>query len=379
MRMVNLLVFASALAMNVYVMAGMADMPGMDHGEDAVTGSGTIVDDRSGIMVSEEAQAKAGLKTYKVKREKLLQTLRTVGSFASDQTREAHVHTRINGWIEKIHVDYVGKVIKKGDALFELYSPDLASTQEEYLTAIQQGESTTDVAESALKRLRLWGVAESELKRLQTTRTVSRTMTFYAPVSGIVLRKSAILGMYATPDMELYYLGDTGKLWLLLTLYEGDLSRVNVGDVAEISLPYDPAKRYSGKISYIYPEVDVQSRTAKARVEIDNTGLFLRPGMFANVDIRQELEEMLVVPDDSVLDTGMRKIVFVKTSTMQFEPREVQAGSRVNGMIAILSGLTEGEEVVVSASFLIDAESRIQAALRKGKASTPDHGSHGKK
>ncbi len=379
MTMKKSLVFLWLLAASVNVMSGMADMPGMDHSKNADTGTGVMVGERSGIIVAEEAQARAGVQTYTARHEKLINTLRTVGYFASDQTREAHVHTRINGWIETINVDFIGKAIKKGDPLFQLYSPDLTSTQEEYLAAIQQGEGGADVAEAALKRLRLWGVPESEIRRLRIEKKVAKTLTFYAPMSGIVLRKAAIQGMYVTPDMELYYLGNTDKMWLLLTLYEADLSHVNVGDAVDISLPYDPAKRYTGKISYIYPEVDVQSRTAKARVALSNADLFLRPGMFANAEIHQELGEMLVIPDDAVLDTGTRKIVFVKTDIMQFEPREVQTGARVNGRIVILSGLHEGEEVVVSASFLIDAESRIQAALRTGKASASSHAEHGKK
>lgn len=336
-----------------------------------------VVDDRADIAVSAQQQKAAGVKTQIVTREKLLHKMRTVGSITTDQTREAHVHTRISGWIEKIHVDYVGKSVAKGAPLYDLYSPDLVSTQEEYLAALRQGPVAAEFAEAALTRLRLWGVAEMELQRLRSAKTAKKTMTFYAPVNGVVIRKAAILGTYVTPDTELYYLADIGQVWLLLTLYEADVALITIGDKVEVSLPYDLSKHYTGVISYVYPEIDLQTRTAKARVDIANTDQFLRPGMFANAEIEKQLIEQLVVPDEAVLDTGQRKIVFVKTSDIQFIPREVKIGQRVGDHLTILSGLNEGEAVVVSASFLIDAESRLQAALRKGKPATGGHGGHG--
>ncbi len=338
-----------------------------------------VIDDRAEITVSDQQQKAAGVQTQIVTREKLFHKIRTVGSITTDQTREAHVHTRISGWIEKIHIDYVGKAVAKGAPLFDLYSPDLVSTQEEYIAARRQGSVAADVAEAALTRLRLWGVAEVELQRLRSAKVAKKALTFYAPVSGVVIRKAAILGTYITPDTELYYLADIAQVWLLLTLYEADVALIKVGDKVVVSLPYDPSKKYTGVISYVYPEIDIQTRTAKARVEIANADQFLRPGMFANAEIEKQLTEQLVVPDEAVLDTGQRKIVFVKTGDKQFVPREVKIGQRVGEQLTILSGLNGGEAIVVSASFLIDAESRLQAALRKGTPAAGGHGGHGDK
>lgn len=342
--------------------------------------SGGAPEERVPITVSSTAQAGVGLKTQTVSRETLVHTIRTVGSITTDQTNEARVSMRISGWIEKIHADYVGKSIKKGAPLFDLYSPELVSTQNEYLSAIKQGGAlATEVAEAALERMRLWGVSNGEIAKLRARGKAQRAITFYAPVDGVIISKSAILGSYATPDTELYYLADLSKVWLLLTLYESDISLTHVGDKIDVTLPYDKSKHYSGTINYVYPELDPETRTVKARVEIKNANGFLRPGMFTNVEIKKELPDTLVIPDDAVIDTGVRKLVFVKTGDVTFEPRQVEIGPRINGQMAILSGLKMGEAVVVNASFLIDAESRMQAALRKGKTAAPGHGEHGKK
>jgi len=337
-------------------------------------------EERVPITVSSTAQAGVGLKTQTVSRETLAHTIRTVGSITTDQTKEARVSMRISGWIEKIHADYVGKSIKKGAPLFDLYSPELVSTQNEYLSAIKQGGVlASEVAETALERMRLWGVSNSEIAKLSARGKSQRAITFYAPVDGVIISKSAILGSYVTPDTELYYLADLSKVWLLLTLYESDISLIHVGDKIDATLPYDKSKHYIGTINYVYPELDPETRTVKARVEVNNADGFLRPGMFTNVEIKKELPDTLVIPDDAVIDTGVRKLVFVKTGDVTFEPRQVEIGPRINGQMTILSGLKLGEAVVVNASFLVDAESRMQAALRKGKTAAPGHGEHGKK
>lgn len=349
-----------------------------EHQQHADSPELSLVDDRAALTLSRDAQSAIGLQTQVVLRESLVSTIRTIGSVTTNQTRETNVHTRINGWIEKIYVDYVGKTIRKGDPLYALYSPDLISTQEEYLESVQQGSTGAEGAASALTRLRLWGVAESEIRKLKTARSPMHSITFFAPADGIVIRKAAVFGAYVTSESELYYLADISTVWLLLTLYEADISLVQVGDEVTVTLPYDVTKRYTGAISYVYPEIDPQTRTAKARVEITNGDQFLRPGMFADVEIQKVLPEMLVAPADAVLDTGQRKIVFVRRGDTELVPREVQTGTRVGDRITVLSGLQAGDAVVVSANFLIDAESRLQAALRKGKSAAKGHGEHAK-
>lgn len=336
--------------------------------------------DRVPISVPLMQQNKIGLKTFTVEKRRLIQKIRTVGIVNIDQTLEAHVHTRINGWIEKISADSIGKALKKGDRLFELYSPDLVTTQEEYVMAMRQGHVAKDVADTALNRLRLWNVPSSFIERLITSQKIQRTVSFDAPINGIVTDKQAILGMYVTPTMQLYSLADLSRVWIMITLYEADLSRVNVGDAVNIKLPYDPSKKFAGTINYIYPEIDLNSRTVQARVEINNNDGFLRPGMFADIDIVKDLGETLALPVDAIIDTGMRSLVFVQTDSLVFEPKEIELGSRVGGFVPVLGGLNSGDRVVINANFLIDAESKLQAVLQRNDSPIlGGHEGHGAK
>ncbi|OQW47466.1 MAG: hypothetical protein A4S09_15200 [Proteobacteria bacterium SG_bin7] len=330
------------------------------------------------VDVPQDQQSKIGLKTTKAKKEKTLHTIRTVGTVTADQTKEAHVHTKINGWIEEIYADYVGKAVKKGQPLFDLYSPDLVSTQEEYISAKEQKSAGSDIAKVALERLKLWGVSQKETDRLVKTRKAKRSLSFDSPVDGFIVNKTAIRGMYINPEMELYHIADLSRIWIVVTLYESDIATISVGDDAELRLPYDLNKTFKGKISYIYPEIETETRTAKARIEIENKDQKLKPGMFVNVEVKKDLGEAVVIPDDSVIDTGTRRIVFVKTSQSRFEPREIKVGPRVGNSFIVLSGLKDQEEVVSSAHFLIDAESKLQAALRKGESQPAGHQGHGK-
>jgi multidrug efflux pump subunit AcrA (membrane-fusion protein) len=331
------------------------------------------------IEVPLEQQSKIGLKVAKAEKKKVEHTIRTVGTVTADQTKEAHVHTKINGWIEQIYADYIGKPVKKGQSLFELYSPDLVSTQEEYLAARKQGAPGREISVTALERLKLWGVPQSEIDRLKKSGKAKKSVTFDSAVDVFIVNKPAIRGMYITPEMELYHIADLSRIWIIVTLYEYDVAVISVGDEAEIQLPYDPNKSFKGKISYIYPEIELETRTAKARIELDNPDQKLKPGMFSNISLKKNLGEAIVIPDDAVIDTGTRKIVFVKTGASRFEPRDVKAGPRIENTFAILSGLKEGEEVVTSAHFLIDAESKFQAALQKGSPTNSGHGGHGEK
>lgn len=331
------------------------------------------------IEVPVERQEKIGLKVAKAERKKVEHTIRTVGTVTADQTKEAHVHTKIKGWIERVHADYVGKPIKKGQPLFDLYSPDLTATQEEFLVSRQQGSIGREIAAGARDRLQLWGVPQAEIERLEKTGKANRAITFDSPADGFIIDKIAVQGMYITPEMELYRITDLSQLWIIVTLYEYDIAVISAGDEADVSLAYDPNQSFKGKISYIYPEIEEETRTAKARIEVDNLDQRLKPGMFANVELKKNLGESIVVPDDAVLDTGTRNIVFVKTGTSRFEPREVKVGPRVEDSFIILSGIESGEEIVVGAHFLIDAESKFQAAIQKGSSTGAGHAGHGGK
>ena len=324
------------------------------------------------IDVPPEQQSKIGLKVVKAEKKKVEHTIRTVGTVTADQTKEAHVHTKINGWIEQNYADYIGKPVKKGQPLFELYSPDLVSTQEDFLAARKQPE----IAVLAIERLKLWGVPQAEIERLKKTGKSKRSVTFNSPMDGVIVKKTAIRGMYITPEMELYHIADLSRIWIIVTLYEYDVAVIAVGDEAEIQMPYDPNNSFKGKISYIYPEIEIETRTAKARIEIDNFDQKLKPGMFSNIQLKKKLGETVVVPADAVIDTGTRKIVFVKTGISRFEPRDIKAGPRIDDTFAIVTGLKEGEEVVTSAQFLIDAESKFKAVVQKGSPTDSGHKTH---
>lgn len=331
------------------------------------------------IEVPPEQQERIGLKTATTGKKPIEHTLRTVGIVTADQTKEAHIHSRINGWIEQIFADYVGKPVRKGQTLFDLYSPELVSTQEEFIAASKQGAPGKEIAKAAMDRLKLWGVPQKEIDRLRQSRKAKRTVTFESPMDGFIVRKSAIQGMYIAPEMELYHIADLSEVWVVATLYEYDLAVIAEGDQALVQLPYDPNKQFTGKVSYIFPEVEEETRTAKARIIIPNPKLALKPGMFANVEIKKNLGEAIVVPDDAVIDTGVRRIVFVKVEKARFEPREIRVGPRVGNEFIVLSGIKEGETIVTSAHFLIDAESKFKAATEKGTATGGGHSGHGGK
>ncbi len=332
---------------------------------------------RAAVDIPPDQQARMGIATAVAVKKAVAHTIRTVGIVTADERREAHVHTRISGWIEKIYADYVGKPVSKGQPLFGLYSPELLATQEEYLAARGKGDTGQEIAGVALERLKLWQVPRSQIERLDRTGHAERAVTFESPVDGIIVEKTAIQGMYITPEMELYHIADLSTIWIVATLYQYDLALIKAGDKADVQLPYNPSKTFSAKITYINPELDVQTRTAKARIEFPNKDTVLKPGMFANVEIKKDLGTVIVVPEDAVIDTGVRQIVFVRVSPVRFEPREVTVGARADGQFVVLSGLKEGETVVTSAHFLIDAESKVQAALLKGAQPSPaGHGSH---
>lgn len=317
------------------------------------------------IKVPLNQQERIGLQTTKVTRKPVNHVIRTVGIVTTDQGTEDRIHLRVNGWIEEIFADYVGKLVKKGDPLFAIYSPEVLSTEEEYVEAIKQKTAGKEIADVAIERLKLWGVSSKELKRLQTSLKASRIVAFASPANGYVLSKNAIKGLYVTPDLELYHIGDLTRIWINVTLYEFDIASVSQGDTAKIELPYDPQWQLKGKIDYIFPQIESQSRSAKARIQVENRDLKLKPGMYVNIIVEKNLGQLLVVPDDAVIDTGMRQIVFVKKTNTQFEPREIKMGPRVGSDYTVFSGLKDGEEVVSSAQFLIDAESKLQAAINK--------------
>jgi membrane fusion protein, copper/silver efflux system len=350
---------------------GMDLVPKYAEGEDAGTSNMAV----GTIKISPQKQQLIGVQTTPVRHEALVRTVRTTGQITADETRIAHVHVKINGFIEDVFVDYVGQLVKKGQPLFTVYSPDLVSTQEEYLIAkrgdkylgtsqfadVSQGARS--LLRSARERLKLWDISDDQIKRLDETGEVSRTLTFYSPISGFVMDRKAFPQTSITPDMDLYQITDLSIVWVNADVYEYEVPFVRVGQQAVVQLSYYPGKSYTGKIAYIYPTVDPMTRTVKVRIELSNREFELKPQMLANVQLNIDYGHQVVIPQEAVLDSGDKQYVFVVHNGGVFEPRTVQLGAKFESKVAVLSGLKTGETIVMSGNFLIDSESRLKSAM----------------
>ena len=327
------------------------------------------------VKIAPDKQQLIGVRTGIVERQSLVRTVRTTGQLTSDETKLAHVHVKINGFIDKVYVDYVGQLVKKGQPLFTLYSPDLVATEEEYLIAkrgakdlgasqfpeVSQGSQS--LLRSTRERLRLWDISDEQIKKLDETGEVTKTLTFYSPVSGFVTDRKAFPQTAITPDMDLYLITDLSTIWVNADVYEYEVPFVKVGQSADMQLSYYAGKTYTGKITYIYPTVDPVSRTVKVRIEFSNPNFDLKPQMFANVQLKINYGRQIAVPQEAVMDSGDKQYVFVVHDGGMFEPRVIQIGPKFEGNVVVLSGLSGGDTIVTSGNFLIDSESRLQSAM----------------
>ncbi|MCX5847340.1 MAG: efflux RND transporter periplasmic adaptor subunit [Deltaproteobacteria bacterium] len=329
------------------------------------------------VEITPEQQQLIGVKTVKVSLKPLQKVIRTVGRIEADERKQATVNTKIEGWIEKLYVDYTGRYVKKGEPLAEIYSPELLATQQEFLGvlkwATQPGDKKKDdtlglmiakdanaALDAARQRLRLWDISEAQIKHIEQTGKAVRTLTLYSPVSGFVTQKMAVQGMKVMPGEKLFDIADLSTLWIIADIYEYELSFVRVGQPARITLSYFPGRELSSQIDYIYPTISADTRTTKVRLTLPNPGGRLKPQMFTNVEIRINLGKRLVVPESAVIDTGTGQVVYVDRGNGAFEPREVQLGLRADGAVEVLRGLKTGEKVVSSANFLIDSEAQLK-------------------
>ena len=326
------------------------------------------------VMLSAEKQQLIGVRTAEVRREPLVRTIRTVGSLEGDETKIARIHVKVEGWVEKVYVDFVGKLVKKGQPLFSLYSPELVSTQQEYLIA-RRGEKylgdspyreAAKGAESLLRaaraRLALWDISEEQIKKLEETGEVTRTMTLYSPIDGFVMSRNLYEQIHITPGKQLYEIADLSHIWVNVDIYEYEVPYVKLGQPAIMRLSYFPGKVYNGHVTYVYPTLDPKTRTVRVRLEFPNPDFELKPDMFADVELKINYGVQTLVASEAVLDSGMRQIVFVAKPGGFFEPREVQVGARLENQYIVLSGLKPGETIVTSGNFLIDSESRLSSA-----------------
>lgn len=327
------------------------------------------------VRIAPDKQQLIGVRTGTAERQSLVRTVRTTGQLTSDETKLAHVHVKISGYIDKVYVDYVGQLVKKGQPLFTVYSPDLVATEEEYLIAkrgakdlgksqfpeVSQGSES--LLRSTRERLKLWDISDEQIKRLDETGEVTKTLTFYSPAGGFVTDRKAFPQTAITPDMDLYLITDLSTIWVNADVYEYEVPFVKVGQTADMQLSYYAGKTYAGKITYIYPTVDPVSRTVKVRIEFPNPNFDLKPQMFANVQLKINYGKQIFVPQEAIMDSGDKQYVFVVHDGGVFEPRVIQMGAKLEGNVVVLSGLHAGETIVTSGNFLVDSESRLKSAM----------------
>ena len=324
------------------------------------------------VHIDPERQQLIGLTTAPVKEGPVGGEIRTTARLTPDETRIRHIHVKVEGYVEKLFVDFVGMAVAKGQPLFTFYSPDCVSAQLEYLLALKtrkalEGgtlqDSGRDLLEAARRRLTLWDIGADEVATLERTGEVKKSLVLRSPISGVVTAKTAVEGNRLTPGDTPFEITDLARLWAVADIYEPELPQVKVGMPAELTLGAFPGKSFPGRVAFIDPQVDPKTRTTKARVELANPGGLLKPEMYGEMVIKAKARKGLVVPIDAVLDAGARKIVFVALGDGRFEPREVRTGASLGETVELLSGVQAGETVVTRANFLVDSESRLKAAL----------------
>jgi len=333
------------------------------------------------IEIPVEQQQLIGIKTTAVSVRPLRKIIRTVGRIEYDERRLATVNTKFEGWIEKLYVDYTGKYVKKGEPLAAIYSPELIATQQEFINVLKWAKQDADkenkfsgmlskdagaVVEAAKQRLRLWDITDAQIKKIEETGKPIRTLVIYSPVSGYIVQKMALQGMRVMPGEKLFDVADLSTVWVISDIYEYELPLIKTGNTANIVLSYFPGREFRSTIDYIYPALSGETRTAKVRFTIPNPGGQLKPQMFTNVEVKINLGKKLAIPDDAVIDTGTRQIVYVDKGEGYFEPREVMLGIRAEGFREVLMGLKAGEKVASSATFLIDSEAQLKGVAPLG-------------
>lgn len=314
-----------------------------------------------------------GMRTAQVARATLAPELRTVGTVVASEQGLAAVQTRFAGWIETLAVEQIGQKIQKGQILATIYSPELLTAQQEYLSARKwavkpDGGRISDLSaglgNDARRRLELLGISTPELDEIERTGQPLRAIAVRSPVSGYVTEKNAVAGLAVQPGTPLFQVADLTTVWVIAEVYEHEIGRVAVGQPASIEIASYPGETFTGTLAFVYPALDPATRTLRVRLAFKNPGLRLKPGMYANVNIHLARAEALLVPVEATVDTGVVQYVFVSLPDGKFEPRMVKLGARANGKVEVLEGLTEGETVVTTANFLLDSESHLQAAIR---------------
>lgn len=339
------------------------------------------------VEIPPEKQQLLGVRKAEVSMKPLQKVIRTVGIVGLDETKLATVNIKVEGWIEKLYADYQGKYVKKGEKLAEVYSPELYATQLEFINLLNwktdkahrfqrtiefnwgdrygtTGRILTFDLEAlfqvARQKLELWEIPEEQIRQIEDKRTPMKLLTLYSPINGYIIQKQVVEGTRIQPGDKLFDIADLSTLWVIADIYSYEIPLVKVGQTAKIQLPHVPAKEFLSKIDYIYPTLSGETRTAKVRFTLPNPGGLLKPQMFTDIEIKVDLGKRLVIPEDAVIDTGTRKIIYLDKGEGYFEPKEVTLGLRGDGMVEVIKGLKSGDRVVSAANFLIDSEAKLQ-------------------
>ncbi len=330
-----------------------------------------------------------GVQSIELERTDIPFTIRTVGNLTYDDSQIAWVNTKYDGWIEKVYVNYVGEPVDKGQKLFEIYSPELVTTQKEYLQALEYADlmrqsnypEIADRAQSLLnssrERLKYWDITDDQIKELEESRELRRTLAVVSPADGLVAEKmdQALEGMYVKAGMNLYKIVDLSNMWVEVEIFENQVPWLKIGQRAQVELPNEPGRRYWGRVRYLYPFFNPKTRTMKVSIELPNPGQKLRADMYVNVifDV-PSARDVLAVPEEAVIHSGTRNIVVIDQGNGTFQVKEITLGVNGAGVWEVKDGLEEGDRVVVSAQFLIDSESNLQEAIRKMISEKKDSG-----
>jgi len=343
--------------------------------EDEVSEGTSGVTGRAALTLTPEKRRLLSVRSEEVRSQRIDRTIRTVGRVVADERRVHHIHTKFEGYVEHLYVDFTGKLVKKGEPLLSIYSPDLVATQQEYLLALRAqkqlaasdigsvAQGGADLLEAARERFRLWDIRAEDIAELERTGRVRRSLDLYAESGGYVMQKNVVHGMRVMPSDTLFDIADLSHLWVLADVYESDLPAIRLGMAAEVTVPYLPDRNWRGPVTYVAPTVEEKTRTVKVRIEVDNPEDALKPDMFADVFLRVDLGMGLIVPDSAVINAGDRTLVFLDLPDGRLEPREVRLGAKLPSGFQVLRGLAAGDHVVTAANFLLDSESSLRAAL----------------
>jgi membrane fusion protein, copper/silver efflux system len=326
------------------------------------------------FRISPEKQQLIGVTYGEVAYKNVSRVLKAVGKINYDETKIVRIHPKVEGWIENVFVDFVGKEVRQGQPLISLYSPELVSTQQEYLIALKGRNELSEspfaeavsmsesLLEATRRRLQLWDITEEQIQDLEKRGAPTKALTLYAPTNGYVLARNAYAKQRVTPEVELFSIADLSTIWLVADIYQNEAPEIRIGQTASFTLSYFPNQKFSGKVAYIYPQMDNETRTLKVRIDVPNPRMILKPEMYANVEFHIDYGKRLVVPQEAIMDSGSEQLVFVGHDGGYLEPRKVQLGENVDGQFIVLSGLKAGERIVTSGNFLVDSESKLKSA-----------------